>query len=61
MAAAEWWEAVENPPMETPETPVALFTAEQVADAVAAAIEAHAAGDDPREAARAAIAEVDPT
>lgn len=50
-------DAVENPPMRAPELVEApmLFTAEQVADAVAAAVEAHAAGEDPRAAARAAI------
>lgn len=42
-------------PSELDDAPAVLFTADQVADAVAAALEAHAAGDDPREAARAAV------
>ncbi|WP_292976597.1 hypothetical protein [Mycobacterium sp.] len=61
MAASEWWETAEHPPMETPDVPAPqLFTADQVATAIAAAVEAQAAGEDPREAARTAIAEVDP-
>jgi hypothetical protein len=36
--------------------PPQLFTADQLASAVAAAVEAHASGNDPKEAALAAIA-----
>ena len=49
---------VQSAPMAEPDTPTpALFTADQVAAAVAAAVEAHASGDSPEEAARAVLSQ----